>query len=367
MRYKQSPFDDAPDASAGQNTARPLTQGLSNHQLSELCYRLAVSLESGIDIRKVLAGEAERASGRRQKVFQSISESVAAGDSIAKALKPWLGYFPRLFVTMLSVGEATGTMTDVLRRLSKYYEHQREVTRNLLAQLAWPIMQLAIALAIVAIIILLGGLIEIEPGKPLDLLGFGLVGSTGFIVYACFLGSMVLALLLVYRYLSRRPKLRDSWAERCTSIPVIGLCLEKFALSRIAWAMHLAMNTDLDLRKMVPLVLGVSQNRRYAKHIPFVVDSVDQGQRLSSAMVVTGDFPREFTDALIVAEESGTIVESMQRLSNRYQEEAESAMSTLSTIFAMVIWGLVGCFVILLIFRVFSFYTGVLNEALEMI
>ena len=70
--------------------------------------------------------------------------------------------------------------------------------------------------------------------------------------------------------------------------------------------------------------------------------------------------------ALAVAEESGQLVESMGRLSRRYEEEAESAVKTLATIFGFLIALLVMTLITLMIFRIASFYLGTINEALEM-
>ena len=74
----------------------------------------------------------------------------------------------------------------------------------------------------------------------------------------------------------------------------------------------------------------------------------------------------DFIDALTVAEESGRIVESMERLSNRYEEEAEAAMRTLASVFGFLIGAVVMALIVLLIFRLFGFYLGTINDALHM-
>ena len=76
-------------------------------------------------------------------------------------------------------------------------------------------------------------------------------------------------------------------------------------------------------------------------------------------------FPGEFLDALEVAEESGQTVESMERLSKRYEEEAESAVRTLATVFGFLVGLLVMGLIVLMIFRLAGFYFGTINSLLD--
>jgi type II secretory pathway component PulF len=67
-----------------------------------------------------------------------------------------------------------------------------------------------------------------------------------------------------------------------------------------------------------------------------------------------------------VAEESGRVVESMERLSQRYEEEAESAVKALAIVFGTLVGLLVMGIIALMIFRLAGFYFGTINQALEM-
>ena len=50
----------------------------------------------------------------------------------------------------------------------------------------------------------------------------------------------------------------------------------------------------------------------------------------------------------------------------QYQEEAESAMKTISVMLGAGIWILVAALIIVLVFRIFGFYIGAINDALKM-
>ena len=81
---------------------------------------------------------------------------------------------------------------------------------------------------------------------------------------------------------------------------------------------------------------------------------------------MTRDAPETGAAALQVAEESGRVVESMDRLSRRYEEEAELALRTLTVVAGFLVWALVAAIIIWMIFRLAGFYIGTINEALQM-
>jgi type II secretory pathway component PulF len=149
-------------------------------------------------------------------------------------------------------------------------------------------------------------------------------------------------------------------------IPIIGGALERLALSRLAWALHLMLNVEMDLRRIVPLALRTTGNDYYAQHADRIVADIARGDSMHVAFSRSGAFPSDFIDALSVAEESGRIVESMERLSNRYEEEAELALRTLSIAFGWLVGACVMAIIVFLIFRLAGFYLGTINEALDM-
>src|SRR5882724_7383825 len=106
-----------------------LSPRLSTKALTELSHRLGVETESGIDIRRTWQREADTARGRVKAEFEKIRDAVGRGDSLSNALAGSGQLFPPLFVEMVGVGEQTGTLGRVFRRLSDHYRHQQQMQR----------------------------------------------------------------------------------------------------------------------------------------------------------------------------------------------------------------------------------------------
>ena len=339
---------------------------LSSKALAELCHRLAVETDAGIDIRRTWQREAESARGRFQPYFANVRDAVAKGDSLSMALARTGSVFPPLFLEMADVGEQTGTLGRVFHRLESHYRHQVHAQRVFLGAIAWPMLELAFAVVVIGILIWVLGIVARRSGKTIDVLGFGLVGTPGLIIYANFIivvGLCVTGLVVAMRrgVLWTRPLQR--WLIQ---LPGVGGALQRIALARLTWALHLTLNVEMDLRRVVPLVLRATGNDHYIRHSDEIVRYLAAGDPLHLAFARSGAFPRDFIDALAVAEESGRLVESMDRLSRRYEEEAEAATKTLAVIMGFAVGGIVMGIIVILIFRLAGFYLGTINEALEM-
>jgi type IV pilus assembly protein PilC len=335
---------------------------LSNKALTELCHRLAVETDSGIDIRRTWQREAEMARGRFRPYFTEVRDAVAHGDSLTAALARTGGVFPQLFREMAHVGEETGTLGQVFRRLESHYRHQMQAQRIFLSAIAWPLIELTFSIFVIGALIWILGMLP----TPVDPLGFGLVGTRGLIIYLAFIAAVGLGVTGVILAVKRGLLWTRPLQQAIMRLPGIGAAIQKIALSRLTWALHLLMNVDIDLRRVVPLVLRATGSDYYTRHTDQIVTDVGAGHPLHIALGRSGAFPASFLDALAVAEESGQVVESMDRMSKRYEEEAEIAVKAIAVIFGIMVAALVMGIIIFMIFRLFGFYVGGLNKAVDM-
>jgi type II secretory pathway component PulF len=267
---------------------------------------------------------------------------------------------------MAEVGEQTGTLGKVFHRLEAHFRRQVQAQRIFLSAIAWPMIELALAILVIGVLIYVLGVISKRGGvQAIDVLGFGLVGPRGLFIYVNFLivvGLCITGLVVAMR----RGMLWTKPVQRAfMRLPGIGSSLEKLALARLAWALHLTMNVEMDLRRVVPLVLRATGSDHYIRHTNQIVSDIAAGDPLHVAFAHSGAFPSTFIDALAVAEESGQTVESMDRLAKRYEEEAEAAVKALAMILGVLVGMLVMGIIILMIFRLAGFYFGTINDALK--
>lgn len=340
---------------------------ISTRKLAELCRRVSTSLKAGVDARRNWQREAENARGAARRPMECIRDGVARGQSLTEILPLTGKYFPPLFHEMVAVGEQTGHLAEVLARLGDNYQHQLEMKKAFRQSISGPMFQLGFALFVVGVLIWVVGFIaEIRGhGKPIDLLGLGLVGTEGLKIYLTFLGCVAAAIFFAYRQVQRGALWINGVQLLAMRVPKIGRALELLAVSRFAWSLQLTLETGMPLRKAIELSFLATHNRYYSRHIDAVLLEIRQGHELTEALTNTQVFPRDFLEAVQVGEQTGQLSETLATLSEHYQEEGREAVRMLTRAAGGLVWLLVTGLIVLLIFRLFSFYVGVLNDALK--
>ncbi len=337
---------------------------ISLRDLAQLCRRLAIALEAGLDLRSVLAREAEnRLAGPLKRRLQQLALAAAAGQTLTEAVDARGSYFPTLFREMVDVGEQTGKLAEVLRRLSEHYEYQLRLRRMFLGQITWPALQLSVAILVIGgYIWVLGMVPRMENGEPFDLLGLGLYGNQGAAIYFTFVGALVIGCWLLYEAMRRGLSGTAGLQKALLRAPMVGPCLRTLALARLSWSLHLTLDTSMELSRALPLALRSTGNARFIEHIDRVVAMIIAGNEIHETLERTGAFPRDFLERVEVGERAGSLPESMGLISEQYQEEASRALAMLTSMFAFAIWGLVALLIIMMIFRMFSGYAGMLRS-----
>jgi type II secretory pathway component PulF len=331
--------------------------------LAALCRRMAMSLGAGVDVRTVWLREAGAARGPAQRRFLSVSDAVADGRAISDGLAETGEYFPEFFRQLVAVGESTGHLPEVFRQLSEHYEHQLQMRRAFVSSITWPAIELTMALTVVGVVIWLTGAIPALAKSGVDLAGLGLRGNSGLVIYLMVLGMIGFAGFMFYRA-AERGKLWVTPVQRfMMRIPQLGRALETMAMSRLAWAMFVTLNSGMNLKPALRMSLASTHNALYTRHTDQVLTAIGAGQEVHEALSATQAFPVHFLDAVRVGEETGQLVESMENVSGQYQEEARMAMNTIAKLMGVGVFLLVACIIGFFIFQMFSIYMGAINEA----
>ncbi len=332
--------------------------------LAQLCHRLATATQAGLDDRRIWRDEATRGNRSHREHMQQISTQLAHGTSISDALSATDDYFPSLFRQLTIVGDTSGQHGQTYQRLADYYDRQLAARQAFLSRLSWPLLQLGLALGVIGLLIWIMGMLPTSrgpEGKPVDFLGWGLTGTHGLTIYLAILASIGLGLLLIWEAGSRGVLWTRRLQTAALRIPGLGPALKTLALSRFAWAMQLVLDTPMDLRQALPLALDTAGNDYYRQHTHAIVRNIEQGQDIYSALAATGAFPADLLDSVSVGEQSGKLVESMERVSQEYNRRATLAISMLAQFAGYVVWFLVAAFIIMLIFRIASFYVNTIQ------
>ncbi len=336
--------------------------------LTLICRSMATMLQSGVPIVKTVATVSIRIGGPGcQRRMQDVAEKLKMGEDVRTAFASQDGYFPDLFIDMVSVAEETGSLPEVLLSLSDHYENLLRMRRDFLGQIMLPVLQLVAAIFIITLVIFVMGILaESRGATPVDVFGWGLVGKQGAAIF--FFGTFGSLFGLYFSYMLAAHGLRKQrfFHGLFLQIPVLGPCLRSFAIARFSWAFALTQQAGMRIVPSLESSLKATANHAFIGAIPRMCALVKQGEDLSTVLADSKLFPLEFEQMVQVAETSGTVPEMLQHLSPQFEESARRSLRALAIAIGWLVWALVAGFIIVAIFSLFRFYLSMLDQAGKM-
>jgi type IV pilus assembly protein PilC len=319
-----------------------------------MCRRIGTSLDAGVDVRKIWEREAEKTGTTTGAHAAAIRGMIGRGDSMFEALEASGDYFPPLLRKLVRVGEQAGQLDKTFLQLANHYEHSVRLRKTFVTSLAWPAIQLGLAVCIIGLLIWVLGMV----GNT-DVLGFGLMGTSGLIKYLAFLTIVAMAIGVAIHLI--RNVIGVGWViHRATLLPVLGDFIRTLGLARFAWVLSLISETHTPVRPAVQMALDATINPYFTTHAAEIDAMLAKGEPINEAL--RGAFPPEFVDTVQVGEEAGKLAETMGRMAKNYEEQVQSQSSIIATVASFVVWAIVALIIIAMIFRLAMFYLGTIHD-----
>lgn len=338
--------------------------GLSLSELAGVSRRLAIALAAGLPLRSVLAREAESARrGPARTALREVLEALDRGDPPGQAVAE-AEAFPELFCQIVAAGDQSGHLPEAFAKLADHYETQLALRRSFLVALAWPMLELGLAVLVIGLLIYIQGWLAQTRGTPVDVLGWGLAGGKGLALYALAISALIAVGSLAVHAVRRGLKAGAVLQRLFMRVPAVGRALQTLALSRLAWTLGLALDSGMPVRRALALAVGSTQNVSFTRHLRRMEASVEAGQSLTETFADTGAFPPDFLELVSMGEESGELVEALGRASRMYHAQAESALRVLVVLAGLLCWLAVAAVLIAMIFHIFGAYVQTLRSQL---
>ncbi|MGB9848059.1 MAG: type II secretion system F family protein [Minisyncoccia bacterium] len=81
-----------------------------------------------------------------EKILMNTAEAVRTGSTISQYLAQYPDYFPPMVIQMISVGEASGRVEDLLTRVADFYSNEVDQTVGNIAEIIQPILIIALGI-----------------------------------------------------------------------------------------------------------------------------------------------------------------------------------------------------------------------------
>lgn len=336
-------------------------------KLEMFCQRLSIGLRSGVGILKLLETEARQGSPRHREVMKQSISKIRSGEPMAKAFGDAGNYFPPLLIQMISAGETSGGLDRILAYMTQYYQDLRLARRQFLGQIAWPLIQLGLAIGVVCLVIALRGFLARGPQEEqFDSLGLGLSGASGVAIFLGWVLMVTMAIIgLVIALWKNVFNCHRVLIPLVLPIPILGAVFSNTAMARMSMTLSMLLNSGVDAMRCVREAFLSTGNYFYVQGMKPALANVQQGQSLAHSLSEAKVFPQEFIDGIEVGELSGNETESLEYLASEYSRRAKSSMTQLSVLTSTSIWIAIAAMIVMFIIRMMMQYVNMLNSLMN--
>lgn len=323
------------------------------------CRQMHVITRTGLPLLQGLSGLAETTHNVVLKeALQDVIVYLESGRSLSQSLQRHPQIFSQLFISIIEVGEATGTVDVAFQRMYDYLTMDQQVRDRVRSAVRYPIIVLisiAIALSIITIFVIpnFAPIFRVL-GDNIPLPTRIIMGASDFAVNhwwkVLLMGGVIAASVSSY---IRTDQGRFRWDRLKLRIPVTGVIMRNAALSRITRSLAISLESGLPMNVTLDTVSGAIGNAYLSDKLSHVSNGIEHGESLSRTAHPTGLFTPLVLQMIALGEETGALPELLHESADHYKREVDYDLENLSAALEPILIVLVGVVVLVLALGVF--------------
>ena len=317
----------------GANDAVDVKYRFKTKEVSFISRQLASMTSAGLSLVRALHILQEQQENKKAKaVLLDIYEEVQKGKSFSDVLYTKPGVFPDMFVSMVAAGEASGTLDQILVRVSDHFANANKTGNKVKSAMVYPIILLVLALAVVVLMftMILPIFAENMSSEDMSPLTAAMMAfSDSLINYWYVYVIAILGIMFLFWLGRRTPAVKLKMDQLVLKIPKVGKLVATIYTGRFARNMSNLYASGLQMVDCIEKSVSVLGNAYVSKRFEEVVDNIKLGESMSKAVEKTEIFEGMFTSIIFVGEESGTLDTILAKAADYYEEEGDAAITKL--------------------------------------
>jgi type IV pilus assembly protein PilC len=372
--------EDTPDSAEkklGKEVSFGFDFGVSRKALALFTRQLATTLSAGLPLLKILHVLHRKNDNRSlRKLLEQAGQDLQKGSSFSDALARHPKVFDAMYLNMVKVGEAGGTLPQAVSRLAVMMEKEMALRRKVKAALSYPVFVLIFSatMAYVLLAYLMPMFtpmfetahLDIEHDFPITwyLMNASKVATNP--VYVGLLIGCLVALYAIVKIMEQFPKGQYILDWMKYNAPAFHGLIQQSATARFCRCFAGLLQSGVPMLQALSLVSDAAGNAVVSASIQRVARNIQSGDRISVTLEQVGIFPDLVVQMAEIGEEAGTLPEMLQRVAEYFEEELDTTVSSITALIEpammMVVGGMVGVFVMGVLLPILGISTAMQNQ-----
>ncbi len=330
---------------------------LSHKQRTLFTRQMAVLLQSGMTVEQALTAAAADGSDKSVKsLILGVRSQVMEGVSLADSLRSAPAAFPPLYRSVVAAGESAGRLPGVLDQLATNLERSYKMASTAQAALVYPavlgIMALLMVTALMTFVV--PKLVEqfaMLGTTELPLLTNIVIGTSNFLRMWGWLVAVIIGVgIALFSQALKNPGFKRSLDGLLLELPFVGSLNRTLSAAQFARVHATLASSGATVIEALSAARGAMSNKIFQDAATTIIEKVQQGSTLSSAMRATQVFPPLLTHMVQSGEAARDVPAMMNRAADFLESEFEAATSTMMSLLEpaiiVILGGIVGTIVL---------------------
>ncbi|MBI3007920.1 MAG: type II secretion system F family protein [Candidatus Omnitrophica bacterium] len=310
--------------------------------------QLATMIDAGIPLVQGLDILSEQIEHKEfRNIVSRVRNDVETGSTLSEAIGRHPKVFSQLFINMVKAGESSGMLDDIMDRLAGYLEKSSALQRKISSALVYPAVVICMAFLITLILLL-----KVIPTFKEIFAGFGakLPAPTLVLItisdalrsyFLLLLGVAVVLGFLISRYV-RTEKGRLKYDQLMLDLPVFGILFKKVAVSKFTRTLSTLIKSGVSILAALEIVGKTAGNKVVENAVTDVRASIREGENIATPLAKSGVFPPMVVRMISVGEQTGELEKMLEKISDFYDEQVDSAVAGLTSMIEPLIIAFLG-------------------------
>lgn len=331
--------------------------------------QLATLIGAGLPLSQSMRTVLEQTQNKQmQQIVQEIIGDIEGGRALSDSFAKHPQVFDKVFIALVSAGEASGTLDEALKRVAAQQEKDAAMLRKIRGAMLYPAIVLAVIVLVIGFMLFtvvpqVENLYE-DLNKELPLLTKLMVGAAHFFMSYWWIVLVVLGIggYFFAQYLRTEPgiRMKDSFK---LNVPLFSGMFRKLYMARFTRTGQTLLSTGVAMLDMLHISSEAVNNVVISDGIERAADKVKGGKALSASLKGEDYFLDMVPQMIKIGEQSGKIDEMMGKCAQIYEEELDEEIKTISTaiepilmvFLAIVAGGMVGA----ILFPIYGLVNGI--------
>jgi len=320
---------------------------MNQKELSQFYHDLALFAQSGLSLERGLNTLKKGKKGFVFLMMDGLQHHIAQGGTLWEGMSGYPTFFNEFQVMLIKAAEASGQLPKTCKALSRYFETRYKEKRRLLGSVIYPVL-------------LLHGVIMLPNLKYL-------VVSTldksywEVILPPLLIGYGLLALVYVaWKTFFQTGPGRAAFDEILLKLPGFGKLARGMSMARVFRSLSSLHNAGVEPVRTARQASLTAGNAAVTLRLSSALPVLEQGGTFADYFSFAGVLTSNQLSAITVGEETGTLAESLERMTIQLEEDNKQRLSTAIKTIAYAVYFIAAAIVALTVISFYGNYFKVL-------